>query len=333
MRYGSEPMLKRISDFNFKKLLIGIQPVNWVLIALVILFTATSPNFLTIRNALSLSRQGAILLILCMGVIVVKITGGMDLSVGATMTLGGMVMAWSLLNLDVSLGVACFLAILTTMFFGLLNGIFISVLKIPSFISTLGNQGIAMGLALGMNEGNVIGDLPTIVGTIGNEDFLGLPIPLWIMLLAFLLTYILLNHTKFGVYIYAVGGNEEALKLSGKSVVLYKTLAYVYSGFMAGIAALILTSRNMAAQPTVGLGMEFQAFAGVVLGGSYMAGRGTAVGAALGAFVILVLRNGLNLVGIPTYLQLAIFGSILITAIVLSTLMEQNTQKWLEGSR
>jgi len=254
----------------------------------------------------------------------------MDLSNGATMTLGGMVMAWAMVNLNIPLPIASLLAILTTIFFGFLNGFFVSVLKIPSFISTLGTQGIAVGLALGMNNGNVIGNLPKEIGVIGNNDILGLPIPLWITILAFILTFILLNHTKFGVYIYAIGGNEEALKLSGKSVLMYKILAYAYSGFMAGIAALILTSRNMAAQPTVGLGMEFQAFAGVVLGGSFMAGRGTAIGAAIGAIVIIVLRNGLNLIGIPTYLQLAIFGSILITAIVLSTLMEQNAQKWLE---
>lgn len=323
-------MQNRSKKFSLKAFLVGIQPVNWVLIVLIIFFSLASPTFLSIENALSLSRQGALLMILCMGVIVIKITGGMDLSNGATMTLGGMVMAWAMVNLNIPLPIASLLAILTTIFFGFLNGFFVSVLKIPSFISTLGTQGIAVGLALGMNNGNVIGNLPKEIGVIGNNDILGLPIPLWITILAFILTFILLNHTKFGVYIYAIGGNEEALKLSGKSVLMYKILAYAYSGFMAGIAALILTSRNMAAQPTVGLGMEFQAFAGVVLGGSFMAGRGTAIGAAIGAIVIIVLRNGLNLIGIPTYLQLAIFGSILITAIVLSTLMEQNAQKWLE---
>jgi ribose transport system permease protein len=139
-----------------------------------------------------------------------------------------------------------------------------------------------------------------------------------------------LNHTKFGVYVYAIGGNEEALKLAGKPVSLYKVLPYAYSGFTAGIAALIVISRNMAAQPTVGLGMEFEAFAGVVLGGSYMAGRGTAGGALLGAIVILVLRNGLNLIGIPTYMQLAIIGAVLITAIVASTVVERKVQKIAE---
>lgn len=323
-------MLNRLKDFSIKKALVGVQPVNWVLIVLLVFFTVVTPTFLTVQNALSLARQGAVLMILCMGVIVIKITGGMDLSNGATMTLSGMVMAWLMTNLNVPLPIACLLAVVTALSFGFLNGFFVAVLRIPSFISTLGTQGIAVGLALGMNEGNVIGNLPKEIGVIGNNYLLGLPIPLWITFFTFILTYLLLNHTKFGVYIYAIGGNEEALKLAGKSVVLYKILAYGYSGLMAGIAALILTSRNMAAQPTVGLGMEFQAFAGVVLGGSFMAGRGTAVGAAIGAIVIIILRNGLNLIGIPTYLQLAIFGSILLSAIVLSTLMEQNAQKWLE---
>ena len=330
MRHGSELMQNKRKRFSLIKILLGFQPVSWVLIILVCFFSIVSPSFLSIENALNLSRQGAVLMILCMGVIVIKITGGMDLSNGAIMTLGGMVMAWAMVNGNVSIPIACLMAVITAIFLGFVNGFFVSILGIPSFISTLGTQGIAIGLALGMNEGNVIGNLPNGIGVIGNNVFLGLPISLWITILIFLLTFILLEYTKFGVYIYAIGGNEEALKLVGKPVVLYKILAYTYSGFTAGIAALILTSRNMAAQPTVGMGMEFQAFAGVVLGGSFMAGRGTAIGAALGATVILILRNGLNLIGIPTYLQLAIFGSILIAAIVLSTIVEQNAQRWLE---
>jgi len=316
---------------SLKEALLKIQPVNLVFIVLMIFFSFAAPNFLSLENALSLARQGALLMILCMGVIVVKITGGMDLATGAIMTLAGMIMAWTMVMMNIPLPIACLLAVLTAVFFGFLNGFFVSVMKIPSFISTLGTQGIAIGLALGLNEGNVIGNLPPITSVIGNNDFLGIPNPLLITIGVVVLTFILLNLTKFGMYIYAIGGNEEALKLAGKPVVLYKILAYTYSGLTAGIAALILTSRNMAAQPTVGLGMEFQAFAGVVLGGSFMAGRGTVSGAVLGALVILILRNGLNLIGIPTYLQLAIFGSVLISAIVISTLIEQNAQKWLEG--
>lgn len=316
---------------SLKAALLKIQPVTLVFVVMLIFFSIAAPNFLSMENALSLARQGALLMILCMGVIVVKITGGMDLATGAIMTLAGMIMAWTMVKWNISLPIACLLAVLTAVLFGLLNGFFVSVMKIPSFISTLGTQGIAIGLALGINEGNVIGNLPAVTSVIGNNDFLGIPNPLLITFLVIGLSFILLNLTKFGMYIYAIGGNEEALKLAGKPVVLYKILAYTYSGFTAGIAALILTSRNMAAQPTVGLGMEFQAFAGVVLGGSFMAGRGTVSGAVLGALVILILRNGLNLIGIQTYLQLAIFGSVLISAIVISTLIEQNAQKWLEG--
>ena len=316
---------------SLKASLLKIQPVNIVFIVMLIFFSIAAPNFLSMENALSLARQGALLMILCMGVIVVKITGGMDLATGAIMTLAGMIMAWTMVKMNFPLPIACLLAVLTAVFFGFLNGFFVSVMKIPSFISTLGTQGIAIGLALGLNEGNVIGDLPAVTSVIGNNDFLGIPNPLLITIFVIGLSFILLNLTKFGMYIYAIGGNEEALKLAGKPVVLYKILAYTYSGLTAGIAALILTSRNMAAQPTVGMGMEFQAFAGVVLGGSFMAGRGTVSGAVLGALVILILRNGLNLIGIPTYLQLAIFGSVLISAIVISTLIEQNAQKWIEG--
>jgi ribose transport system permease protein len=315
---------------SLKTVLLKLPPVIWVLVIMLIFFTLTGPTFLTMDNALNLSRQGAILMILCMGVIVVKITGGMDLSVGAILTLAGMIMAWALVKLNLPLYISCLLAVVTAVAFGFLNGFFVSILKIPPFIATLGTQGIAVGLALGMNDGNVIADLPDITGSIGNGEILGIPIPLLVSLAVFALSFILLNYTKFGVYIYAIGGNEEALKLSGKPVALYKALAYAYAGLTAGIAALILTSRNMAAQPTVGMGMEFEAFAGVVLGGSFMAGRGTATGAALGALVILLLRNGLNIIGIPTYLQLAIFGTVLISAIVISTLVERNVQKWLE---
>ncbi len=319
---------------KFKKTdinLFQVQPVVWVLVIMLLFFSIIAPSFLTLENALSLARQGAILVILCMGVIVIKITGGMDLSNGAIMTLAGMIMAWAMVKMNISVPIACLMAVITAVLFGFLNGFLVSILKIPSFITTLGTQGIAVGLALGINNGNVIGNLPKSISVIGESDILGIPLPLIITAIVFALSFNLLNNTKFGTYIYAIGGNEEALKLTGQPVLLYKILAYAYSGFTAGIAALILTSRNMAAQPTVGLGMEFQAFAGVVLGGSFMAGRGTAAGALIGSLVIIILRNGLNLIGIPTYLQLAIFGSVLITAIVISTLVEQKTQKMVEG--
>ncbi len=331
MRNGCGMIQNNQKKPGFLDSLLRIQPVVWVLIVMLVFFSILAPSFLSIENALSLARQGAILVILCMGVIVIKITGGMDLSNGAIMTLAGMIMAWAMVKMNISVPIACLMAVITAVLFGFLNGFLVSILKIPSFITTLGTQGIAVGLALGINNGNVIGNLPKTISVIGESDVLGIPLPLIITAIVFALSFNILNNTKFGMYIYAIGGNEEALKLTGQPVLLYKILAYAYSGFTAGIAALILTSRNMAAQPTVGLGMEFQAFAGVVLGGSFMAGRGTAIGALIGSLVIIILRNGLNLIGIPTYLQMAIFGSVLISAIVISTLVEQKTQKLVEG--
>lgn len=317
----------------FRLILEKIPTVFWILLLMVIYFSVSSSNFLTLGNAINLSRQGAILLTLCLGVVVVKITGGMDLSNGAVMSLCGMIMAWALVNLNVPVYLAILISIIMGIILGTLNGFFVSILGIPSFIATLGTQGIAVGLSLGMNNGNVIAGLPKVFYEIGNGSILGIPCPLWISLLVFALTNLILTQTPLGVYIYALGGNEEALKLSGKPAWIYKILAYSYSGLTAGIAACILTSRNMAAQPTVGSGMEFEAFAGVVLGGSFIAGKGTAIGAVLGALFILVLRNGLNLLGIPTYLQLAIFGTVLITAIVLSTLVERWVQKMRDEER
>jgi len=257
-----------------------------------------------------------------MGVIMVRITGGIELSVGAVMTLAGMVMAWTLVNWQVPIPVAMLLALAVGTICGFLNGIFVSKMGIPSFIATLGTLGMAIGLSLVINNGYVIWGLPEAIDRIGNGTLFGLPIPIWISILAFILSFVLLNFTPFGVYVYAIGGNEDALKLTGKPSWWYKILVYTYCGLLSGLAAIIITSRNMAAQPTVGLGMEFEAFSAVVLGGS-SAGRGTVIGTVLGVLFILILRNGLNVMGIPTYYQLAIVGVVLIGAIVMSILLER----------
>lgn len=317
--------------FNtLKDRILALPPVIMILAIMIIFFAIAAPNFFKASNALNLARQGSLLVILCMGVVVIKITGGIDLATGGILTFSGMLMARLLVTYNVNVYVAGLVAIVVAVIFGFLNGFLITVMKIPSFIATLGVQGITIGLSLVMNKGGVIGGMPDTIFEIGNGSTFGIPNPTIIVVIVFALTYILLNHTKFGIYEYAVGGNREALKLSGKSVQWYETLAYVYSGLMSGIASIIVLSRNSAAQPTIGQGMEFQAFAAVVLGGSYMAGKGSATGAFLGALVIIILRNGLNILGIPTYIQLAIFGIVLISAIVGSTIIERNVQKLTE---
>ena len=312
---------------SLKSIFAGIPPVVWVLLVMVIAFARLSPDFLTVRNAVSLMKQGSILMTLCMGVIVVKITGGIELAVGGVMSLAGMVMAYSMVNWGVSIPVGLLLALLTGLVCGVFNGIFVAKMNIPSFIATLGMQFMATGIALVLNGGNVIWGMPKAIGEIGNGNWLGVPVPILLMLLACIVSFVVLRFTTLGVYFYSLGGNEDALKLAGRRTTWYKILAYVYCGLMVGLAAIIITSRNQTAQPTVGVGMEFEAFSSCVLGGAIAPGKGSVSGTILGVLFILILRNGLNVVGVPTFYQLAVIGVAIIGAIVLSMLVEQQMDK------
>jgi ribose/xylose/arabinose/galactoside ABC-type transport system permease subunit len=303
---------------------LGVVPTAvWGLVIMGVIFTSLTPSFLTLSNIANVFRSGSILMILCMGVVVVKIIGGIDLSVGGVMTFAGMLMAWTLVNWQVPVPVAALVSLVIGAMGGFLNGFFVTRLNVPSFIATLGTQGMAIGLSLVLNNGNVIWGLPDAVKPIGHAEVVGVPVPMLVSVVAFLCSFFMLRFTPLGTYMYAVGGNEEALALSGKPVERYKVFAFAYAGLMSGLAAIVLTSRNMAAQPTVGLGMEFEAFAAVVLGGSFVAGRGSAIETVLGVLFILVLRNGLNVVGVPTFYQLAIIGVAIISGIISSTVLER----------
>jgi len=307
---------------SISKSLQQAPPVIWVLLVMIILFAITEPTFLTFGNLLNMLRQGSILIILCMGVAYVRISGGIDLSVGGVMTFCGMVVAWLLTKTSVPQFLILASSLIVGLFFGLLNGIFVTKMNVPSFIATLATQGITLGLSLGMNNGYVIAELPEDFSFLGNGVFWGLPMPIWFVLGAILVSTFILNFTRFGIYIYAIGGNEEALTLSGKPSWIYKAFCFGYAGLMAGFAAIVITSRTMTAQPTVGAGMEFEAFFATVLGGIF-AGRGGMIEALLGVTFILVLRNGLNLAGVPTYIQLAIIGIVLLIGIIFSTILDR----------
>lgn len=297
-------------------------PVIWVLIVMVVFFTFGEPTFLTLSNLVNMLRQGSILIILCMGVAFVRISGGIDLSVGGNMTLCGMVVAWLLTRTSLPLPLILLCSLAVGLAFGLLNGLFVTKMRIPSFIATLGTQGITLGLSLGMNNGYVIAELPQSFDFFGNGVFLSLPMPIWFVIATVLLSFFLLNFTRFGIYVYAIGGNEDALTLSGQPSWKYKAFAFGYAGLMAGVAAIVITSRTMTAQPTVGAGMEFEAFFATVLGGIF-AGRGGMAEALLGVVFVLILRNGLNVTGVPTYIQLAIIGIVLLVGIIFSTLVDR----------
>jgi len=315
--------MQGVSDrIALKQRLQQAPPVIWVLLVMTLFFATSEPTFLTFSNLLNMLRQGSVLIILCMGVAFVRIGGGIDLSVGGVMTLCGMIVAWLMTKASFSIFSALLATLLIGALFGMLNGLFVTKMGIPSFIATLGTQGITFGISLGMNKGYVYSGLPPNFETLGNGDIFAIPIPIWFAILSILLSYFLLNFTRFGVYTYAVGGNEDALTLSGKPSWKYKALTFGYAGLMAGLAAVVITARTMTAQPTVGAGMEFEAFFATVLGGVF-AGRGGMSEALLGVLFILVLRNGLNLMGVPTYIQLAIVGIVLLIGIIISTLVDR----------
>ncbi len=314
-------------QFSVRSVLERVPPVVWALVIMVIFFGRSSPAFLSSGNMVNLARSGSILFIVAMGVVVAKISGGLDLSVGGVLTLAGMLGAMALVRSNGSIAMGFLVALVVGTLGGTLNGIFVTRMQVPAFIATLGTQYMAIGTSLGINGGMVVTNLPKALQWFGDGFFLGLPVPLWFCILAFLVTYVLLNFTPFGVYVYALGGNEEALKLAGKPAWWYRVLAFTYTGMMAGLAGMIITARNMSAQPLVGQGMEFQAFSAVVIGGSFVAGRGGAVDTVLGTLFVLILRNGLNVMGVATFYQLAIIGVVLLVGIIASLLFERRLQK------
>lgn len=316
-----------VSKRKVDKVFRTIPTVLWGLILLCIGFSLLSRDFLSLRNFVNILQQGSFLVILCMGVVVVKIMGGIELSVGGVMSLAGMVMAHSIVNMGFSvlLGVVSGLAV--GFVCGMLNGIIIDKMNVPSFVATLGMQYITVSLALVLNNGGVIWGLPDKVALIGRSTILGIPSAIIVLILAVIISSVVLRLTVLGSYFYAVGGNEEALALSGKKSWLFKIIGYAYCGLFAGLAGVVMTFRMESAQPTVGIGMEFEAFSACVLGGAIMAGKGTVFGALIGALFIVVLRSGLNNIGISTFYQLAIVGIAIILSIVVAVFFD----KRLEG--
>ena len=310
-------------EISIKKTIASFPQIFWGILLLGFVFSILSGNFLTGRNLLNILQQGSFLIVICMGVIIVKIMGGIELSVGGVMSLAGMVMAYTIVNFHFSVFGGILAAVVVGALAGGFNGIFVEKMNVPSFIATLGMQYIAVSLALVINDGNVIWGLPKEVSAISKSSILGIPFLIFITIFAVLFTFIILRYTVLGSYFYAIGGNEEALKLSGKKSWVYKIIGYSLSGIFAAIAGVLMTIRMQAAQPTIGIGMEFEAFSSCVLGGAIAAGKGDAIGALLGALFIIVLRSGLNNIGISTFYQLAIIGMSIIVSIVITIFLNK----------
>jgi len=286
--------------------------------------TIWTPDFFTPANLTNVALQVAVLTIVALGMTLVILTEGIDLSVGAVLGLCG-VAATLMVTAGYSLPLAVGVALVIGMAFGVLNGTLIAVAGMPPFVVTLGAFGIAQSIAMVLTKGDSVTNLPSYYRWFNDGVFAALPVPIWATIAAFVVTWLLLYRTKFGRYVFAIGGNRRALVLSGTRVNLYHVAIYVYAGLLAGVASFIMTARMNAAHPTIGIGLEFDAIAAVILGGtSFEKGRGGIAGTVVGTLAVGVLRNGLNLVGVGTEWQVAIVGVVIIFAVGLDSLRRLN---------
>ncbi|WP_025119515.1 MULTISPECIES: ABC transporter permease [unclassified Serratia (in: enterobacteria)] len=286
---------------------------------LFLLMSGLNDSFLTVNNLTNVARQVSINAIIAVGMTCAILTGGIDLSVGPVMALSGSIAAGLMLG-GIPIPLAMVAALVIGALFGLANGACIAYLRMPPIIVTLASMGIARGLALLYTGGYPISGLPDMFSFFGRGSVLGIQVPVLIMVGVYILAYLMLNHLPFGRYVYAIGGNEEAARLSGIRVPRYKVLVYVVSGTTAALAGLVLTSRLMSGQPNAGEGFELDAIAAVVLGGAAISGgRGAIIGTLVGAMMLGVLNNGLNLMSVSPYIQNVVKGGIILAAIYLSS--------------
>jgi ribose transport system permease protein len=293
------------------------------LLILMALVSLASPNFLSVDNLLNILRQTSINAIIAMGMTFVILTAGIDLSVGSILALAGAICA-TMIAADMPLIFALVTTVMIGAALGASGGVVISFFGVQPFIATLVGMTIIRGLTLVYSDGRPIstGDLDVAEAFFqwGGGYILGIPVPVIIAFVVFTLCWFVLNHTKMGRYVYAIGGNEQVARLAGINVSRIKVGVYAISGALAAIAGIILTARLESAQPTAGLSYELDAIAAVVLGGtSLMGGRGRISGTLIGALIIGVLNNALNLMDVSSYYQMIAKGAVILLAVAVDS--------------
>ena len=277
------------------------------------------PNFLTVSNLINVVRQISINGILAVGVTFVLLTGGVDLSLGSLVALTGVVAACAAHPGQFSVVVPVTLGLLAGAACGAVNGFVITKGKVAPFIVTLGMMTVARGLALVVSGGRPVSDLSSSFTRLGG-DVVGVPIPAIILAVITLLSFLLLRNMRIGRYIYAVGGNETATRMSGINVNAVKLFAYSVCGGLAGLAGVVLAARITTGQPNAGVGYELDAIAAVVIGGTSLSGGvGGVGGTILGALLIGVINNGLDLLNVSSYYQAIVKGVIIVGAVWLDS--------------
>ena len=290
------------------------------LIVLIAIVSSLSPNFFTLNNMFNILQQTSVNAIMAVGMTLVILTSGIDLSVGSLLALTGAVGA-SLVATEVNALVAVAASLTLGAGVGAVTGTIVARGKVQAFIATLVMMLLLRGVTMVYTNGSPINtgfsDNADLFGWFGIGRPLGIPTPVWLMALVFLLTWYMLHHTRLGRYIYALGGNEAATRLSGISVSRVKIIVYALSGMLAALAGTIEVARLSSAQPTAGTGYELDAIAAVVLGGTSLAGgKGRIMGTLTGALILGFLNNGLNLLGVSSYFQMIVKAVVILLAVL-----------------
>ncbi len=313
--------LKRLLGFliNFKE-----RDILLALIIMILTIFLINPNFLRGRNIEVILRSFAIIGIIAMGETMVITTGGIDLSPGSLVGLSGVLAGVFIVQMGMPNFIGIFLVLVVGMLFGCMHGVFVSKLKIPPFIITLGTLMIARGLSALITKGWPIVGFSDGFLALGQGKILGLPTPTFILIIIVLLGNFIMKFTILGRHIFAIGGNEDAARLSGVKVDLVKIITYGISGMLAGLAGILVAARLSSAQPGVGGAYELQAVASAVLGGASLSGGyGSLIGTLIGALILGVITNGLVLLQVSPYLYDIVTGTVVVVAVTADTIKKR----------
>ncbi len=306
---------------NMKQKMKALPPVSWMLVIIIVIFSISSPNYLTFSNFRNILIQSTPLMIVAFAQTCIVLTQGTDLSLGAQVSFVT-VMTVFLAKRGVPLLLSMVVSVLLTVCIGAVNGLIIARGNILPFIATFGMQNIVNSISLLLTSGASIYFPSFTYRIITESTFLFIPLMVWIAVLTFILVWIILRKTKFGTNIIGLGGNREALALAGISPSKSIIKTYAFAGFIAGIAGIVTLCRVESGQPIVATGWEFQAVAATLLGGtSLREGKGGVTGTIFGVLLITVVKNGLNIIGIKSIYQNAIIGSIVLTAIIIDAVI------------
>lgn len=323
----SENSKKKFYQTDSFRMFMGKYGIGVILVFMIIIIAILKPRFIYPSNILNVLTQISVNCLIAYGMCLCITTGGIDLSVGPQLALVSVLLGQFIVVRGMNIGVAIFLSLLAATFFGFLNGVLVAKFNMAAFVVTLATQLVIRSIAQIISDGQGMSMASQEFKNIYSGSFLGVPYPIWYMIIISVIMYIVMHWTKFGRYVFAVGGNVNAAVASGVNVFWTKTLCYTISGLLAGIAGVIFTSKTGSAQSNIGVAYETDAVAACVLGGtSFAGGIATAPGVLLGAVIIGCIYNGMNFLNIGSYYQYMTKGIIIIFAVLLDMVINKKNR-------